>query len=178
MKNDSPTDPMTAGETPGGQNLPKVSVSHPLAVVFRRVLAAWAVGCLVTALIVCFTDKSLFGPALLISLASGLIAIAAVYAVLQFSRNASGLSNVSGLSEGGSSTDLVSSFMVATMVRLFGTVALFLWCRYQMGQPPVAIAALVSVWYVWLTCVEVVSLAKTTADLQRSRTNRQIWTTG
>ena len=66
------------------------------------------------------------------------------------------------------SVDLISAFTVGIALRLFGTVALFLMCRYQLGQQSGAIAALVGVWYVLLTSVEVVSIAKMNTEMHRS----------
>jgi len=57
------------------------------------------------------------------------------------------------------------SIFGAMAIRVTGTVALFLLCRYQMGLPLPMIALLVCGWYVLLTSVEVSLLARSTETL-------------
>ncbi len=55
---------------------------------------------------------------------------------------------------------------IAMAVRLLGTVALFLLCRYQMVHSVESVAAMVLGWYVLLTTVEIVGIANAPALIQ------------
>ena len=50
--------------------------------------------------------------------------------------------------------------VVGVMIRLTGTVALFLTCRYQMATPTTWVAAMTIGWYVLLTFVDISVLAR------------------
>ena len=54
--------------------------------------------------------------------------------------------------------------VAGVMIRLLGTVALFLTCRYQMATPTEAVAAMTIGWYVLLTFVEVLVMARELPD--------------
>ncbi len=53
-----------------------------------------------------------------------------------------------------------ASLVAGVMIRLLGTVALFLTCRYQMATPAGVIAAMTIGWYVLLTSIEVFVVAR------------------
>ena len=53
-----------------------------------------------------------------------------------------------------------SRLVAGVMIRLLGTVALFLTCRYHMATSVGVIAAMTIGWYVLLTSIEVVVLAR------------------
>ena len=159
-------------------------------VVLRRILLGWGFGFAAVLALVVWLSPGLLVSTVLISVASGLIAVAALCPVMVSNdrRGESTLPSHRDTDQPGPSGELVAAFMIGIVVRLVGTVALFLLCRYQMGQHPEAIALLVGGWYVFLTSLEVVSLARPTtetdrsdshhSDSHRSGTNRQIWTTG
>jgi hypothetical protein len=50
--------------------------------------------------------------------------------------------------------------VASVLIRVCGTVALFLACRYQMATPIEKLAAMVLGWYVLLTFVEILVLAR------------------
>tara|TARA_R110002049_G_scaffold2750_2_gene21747 strand:- start:625397 stop:625945 length:549 start_codon:yes stop_codon:yes gene_type:complete len=174
----------TSGEPTAGQSF---------LVALRHVALAWLAGSMLTMLVAYLVDTAVLVPAFVVAIGSGLVALVAMAPVAWFSQRSGHPSSamvasradvslapgVAGdVPESALSGDLVSAFMLGTTLRLVGTVALFLLCRYQLGLQPEKIAALVGVWYVWMTSVEVVTLAKLNADLHRSRNHRQIWTTG
>ncbi len=53
-----------------------------------------------------------------------------------------------------------SRLVAGVMIRLLGTVALFLTCRYHMATSAGVIAAMTIGWYVLLTSIEVVVVAR------------------
>ena len=61
---------------------------------------------------------------------------------------------------GRAKNDYSTPLMASVILRLVGTVALFLLCRYQMAASDELIAAAVVGWYVFLTIVEVTALAR------------------
>ena len=56
--------------------------------------------------------------------------------------------------------DYTSAVLAGILIRLLGTVALFLLCRYQMAPSADTIAGWILGWYILLTATEVVVLAK------------------
>ncbi|TWU30962.1 hypothetical protein [Novipirellula artificiosorum] len=52
------------------------------------------------------------------------------------------------------------AWAAAMMFRLVGTVALFLFCRYQLAEPEGWLALIVLGWYIYLTTIEVSTLAR------------------
>ena len=58
------------------------------------------------------------------------------------------------------SRDYMAAVLAGILIRLLGTVALFLLCRYQMAPSADTIAGWVLSWYVLLTATEVVVLSK------------------
>ncbi|MGI9474946.1 MAG: hypothetical protein ACR2NZ_25670, partial [Rubripirellula sp.] len=59
--------------------------------------------------------------------------------------------------------------VAAMAIRVAGTVALLVACRYQMGLPLQTMAFLVCGWYVVLTSVEITWLAKGASSLDSNR---------
>ena len=115
--------------------------------------------------------------AFIIAIASLLIAIVALSPLAWIAKSRKHLSRSdvtqSNSTQSNASFDqsLIAPFMFGIALRLFGTVALFLLCRYQLGQPPETIAALVAGWYVWLTAVEVFSLAQINSEMRQTVAN-------
>ena len=185
MKDHSP------GPTPIAATAPsETDPRRRFFVVLRRILLGWGSGFVAVLALVAWLSPDLLMSTVLISLASGLIAVAALCPIMGANdrRGESTLQTDRDTVQPGPSVELVAAFMIGIVVRLVGTVALFLLCRYQMVQHPEVIALLVGGWYVFLTSLEVVSLARPTtetdrsdshhSDSHRSGTNRQIWTTG
>ena len=59
-------------------------------------------------------------------------------------------------------------------IRSLGTVALFVACRYHFGEESQTVVFLVIGWYVYLTSVEVYSLARGISSLDRNSENRSL----
>jgi len=167
LKSAADTGPNTTGTIAAGQRF-----AHTL----RRVLVAWLVGFFLSMAVVVVTDPDFLWGATFISIASGLVAVAALGPVAWLAKSSqeSVFTDKScsphdqqgfGVPDRVASTEanwvpLASALMSGVMLRLAGTVALFLLCRYQMGHQPSVIAAWVTTWYLWLASVEVSSLAK------------------
>ena len=113
------------------------------------------------------------GDTIFVAIASLLIAFAAMIPGWSINRirGEAGRSQPTGASAGvdrpgnlGQSAALArkqtTRLMASVLIRLFGTVALFLACRYQMATPIEKLAAMVLGWYVLLTFVEILMLAR------------------
>lgn len=74
---------------------------------------------------------------------------------------------------GGENSLVGSLLLIGVTIRLVGTVALFLVCRYQMDYSASAVAAITIGWYVYLTFVEVIATVfqMSRLGLQRSPQN-------
>ena len=148
---------------------PDSRINRLLRSMLRRILTVWLVGFAMVTLATWLAGRGLFSSALMISMASGLIAVAAIWPIVwlvrrpSFSQSENGNRSLSAANSG----NLVSALMAGIGLRLFGTVVLFLLCRYQMGQQLEAIAVLVGGWYVLLTSVEVTSIAKFNAEIHQ-----------
>jgi len=57
-------------------------------------------------------------------------------------------------------------FVASVLIRLAGTIALFMLCRYQMPPSQDVVAAWVLGWYAWLVLVEVVSLCRAIVPME------------
>ncbi|TWU26658.1 hypothetical protein Pla52o_05110 [Novipirellula galeiformis] len=135
-------------------------------VAFRWVLAAWVVGVVVTVGWVEVQDSSRVGDTLFVAAMSGAIALVSMLPGLCIRwgkavrrRLTSGAN--SPVAE--TSLDQFSEFAFASgmgmIFRLFGTVALFLFCRYQLAETKQWVAGFTIGWYAFLTLVEVGVLA-------------------
>ncbi len=122
--------------------------------ILGRIALAWVVGCAVASLVGVLGLADMAEHRILrISFASGFIGFAAI---LPFSRKAAwriGGAPVAGFLAG--ELGLFVAFSIGMGIRITGTVALFLACRYQMVASEGEIAAFVLVWYVYLTLIEI-----------------------
>ena len=129
------------------------------------VAVAWCVTAIIsTAAIFVWLPVAIF-PALVIAVGSGLISLLALApGVISANRSIS----QTGSSDGRDHDDgrrLIGVCFAAMAIRLTCTVALFVACRYQMELPLETIAILVCAWYVLLTAMEILKLARGTSDL-------------
>ena len=169
---------------------PPTAPRRRFVVALRRILVGWGCGFAVAVTLAWFLSPGLVTAVVSISVASGMIAVAALAPITWLDDRRDVSIQPAGQTADPSrpTGDLLSAFMLGIIVRLVGTVALFLLCRYQMGQQPEVIAVLVGGWYVFLTSLEVISLARPDAqpdrsdshdsDSEHAEAKRQIWTTG
>lgn len=127
------------------------------------VIAPWAMAAVVMVAVVNSLNPALLSMAVIIAIASVLIAC---------------LSMLPGLLRRAQSGGIVVAVMAGIMIRLIGTVALFLTCRYHMASPVEMIAAMTIGWYVLLTSIEVFVLIResprdATPSAQPSMPSRQ-----
>jgi hypothetical protein len=136
--------------------------SRPFTRAMRVSTLAWA-GALVLSLAtwtvarVTLSTPIRLGDALLLAVASLVVSYASLVPALLAGWLMAGRSegDRSGLGQ------QQSGLMVAgVMIRLTGTVALFLTCRYQMATPTAWVAAMTIGWYALLTFVDVSVLAR------------------
>ncbi len=125
-----------------------------------RLSSLWAILFAAVSLTVYWTVPELLWQSILIAVASGLISSAALLPSLQLGDSAD--------APAVAANKHFTAILVSMAIRVAGTVALFLFCRYQMGLPPGAIAAMVCGWYVLLTSFEVFLLARSMKLLTRS----------
>lgn len=129
-------------------------------------LLVWAVLALLSFVIVYFLATDLLWPTALIALMSGLISICALIpgmtlATPQFPAE-SKLSRQQRIHRSG----LFLIGATATMIiRVIGTVALLVLCRYQLAVPVDTIVLNVCGWYIALTACEVFWLAREATSL-------------
>ncbi len=124
--------------------------AHALAVV----LAAWIVGAALLMATQAWYAPQHFAAVGMVTAFSGLVAVVALLPGLLVA----GWSTASP--RGRAENDYSTPLMASVILRLVGTVALFLLCRYQMAAADELIAAVVVGWYVFLTIVEVTALAR------------------
>jgi hypothetical protein len=117
----------------------------------RRLLFLWAALFVPVSLTVYWLAPELLFQSIVIAVASGSIAALAMLPSMQLGDSDQDPATLPGKH--------ITTILVAMAIRVAGTVALFLFCRYQMGVPPQAIALMVCGWYVLLTSFEVSLLA-------------------
>jgi hypothetical protein len=127
----------------------------------RRLLSLWLAMLLAVSLIVYAVAPELLLQSTLIALASGLISAVALVPYLKLIGPP--------VSQTTSDNQPILSIFLSMAIRVLGTVALFLFCRYQMGLPPRTVALMVCGWYAMLTSVEAFLLARRTNLLTTSR---------
>ncbi len=120
----------------------------------RRIALAWLLGCAASWL-VGLLDVSTLAPLQIgkISLASGVIAVVSVLSFSKVACRAFGGPSVVDILTG--DMGLFVAFSIGMTIRILGTVALFLLCRYQMVAQTMQIAVWVLTWYFYLTVVEI-----------------------
>jgi hypothetical protein len=125
-----------------------------------RLVSLWVGLFVVVSLGVYWLAPELLLPSILIAVASGLISAIALLPGLRLITAADKRS--------GSADQQIESILVSMAIRVTGTVALFLFCRYQLGQSSQTIALMVCGWYALLTSFEVFLLARSTNLLTTS----------
>ncbi|EMI21162.1 membrane protein [Rhodopirellula maiorica SM1] len=132
------------------------------------VVAAWLVATAIAMSVVMIRDEDRSGDVFFVALMSGVIALMSMLPGLCLRRAKairSQLASGSAENQAGSgvSADPFGDFVLASgmgmIFRLFGTVALFLFCRYQLAESSQWVAGFTIGWYAYLTSVEVGVLA-------------------
>ncbi len=136
-------------------------VKSDQALIFHRALlaaiTAWFVGLGVSEAAIYIIATEHFGLATIIAVCSGGIAILAMVPGVLLERAASR-----------PTAGYFTVLMASIVLRLIGTVALFVLCRYHMANSLEIAAILTIVWYVYLSTVEVVVLAKQLSRLDQN----------
>ena len=136
----------------------KLSIDDAFRRPFARALA-WVIGggAVALAAMIFFInqiDAALLNDAIVIAMFSVMIACLAM---------------LPGLLVGRCSDGILVNLMAGIPIRLVGTVALFLACRYHMASPSEAIAVITISWYLLLTSIEVLVLVRQSPGLAESR---------
>lgn len=127
-----------------------------IAVIFvaalRRLVVGWSLLLALSLLVTALVDPALLVTAASIGVASGAISVLALAPGIW-------LGGRGGL-VAARPDSLIAAIVAAMAIRITGTVALLVLCRYQMGLPLTTIAAMVCGWYLLLTSLEVALLAR------------------
>ena len=126
---------------------------------FYRVTVGWVLGlALLYCLMLAYQQQEALSDALIIAVSSGIIAcLSMLPALFQGWRDEPG----QRLSESNHPWQRFTVCLLAgMMIRVTGTVALFLTCRYHMSASTELIAGMTIGWYVLLTSLEVSALAR------------------
>jgi hypothetical protein len=151
---------------PNPQTTEILSIAGLFGRVMGRVLLAWMLLTLASSVAVLMLKPELTQPAILIALASGAISICAL--IPGMSLGTSGASAKTGLSRQRQikrSGLFIVGAIAAMIIRVLGTVALLVVCRYHMGVSLETLVFFVCGWYLTLTGFEVFWLAKSAALL-------------
>lgn len=128
------------------------------------VAAAWAIGAVAVGFVCLWTStEARLDPfaAGAISIGSGLVALTAMQSGAWLYRSLSPRRNLDGSPPSGAgATPLLAAVVAGMFLRLVGTVALFLSCRYHLAASVVVIGTMTVGWYLYLTSVEVTTLAR------------------
>ncbi len=143
------------------QPVEAVSIRGLFGKVTSRMLLVWAALAVFSSVIVYFAAFDLFWPTTFIAVMSGLISVCALIpgmtlATPQFPVE-SKLSRQQRIQRSGLFLVGVQATMI---IRVIGTVALLVLCRYQVGLPVETIVLFVCGWYIALTAFEVFWLSK------------------
>ncbi len=132
----------------------RLSVNHSFRRAFAHALAWVIVGWVVATFIMILLVRAVSSPVLLDSI---VIAIASLV-IASVSMLPGFLGGAQGEGIGAQGEGMIVRLMAGILIRLAGTVALFLTCRYHMASPMEMIAAMTISWYVLLTSIEVTVL--------------------
>jgi len=127
------------------------SLASLIGAVLRKLIAVWLVAAAVSFVVTWAIVPELIGASVLVAIWSGLISIAALLPGRRLGRS------IHPLGDAGA---LPTVIVLAMAIRVTGTVALLLFCRYQMDHQLPTLALLVGAWYLLLTSVEVSLLAR------------------
>lgn len=143
--------------------MPELSARSPVATIvsltLRQLMTGWAVLFVVVSLFTYFIASEMLATSVLIAIASLIISTGALLPGLKLSQSENAKATP---------TDHYLRTIVAAMtIRVLGTVALLLVCRYEMGVPLQATALFVCGWYIVLTSIEVSLLARAANSLTK-----------
>lgn len=136
---------------------PRHLISSLFLAALCRVLLVWMSAAAVMFVVALLVDGDWIGGALVIATASALISILALLPGILLRdqpKTASGRTYL-----------FMIGCVAAMAIRVVGTVALLVACRYQLSLPIQTTAMFVCGWYVLLTSIEVSSLARSTQTL-------------
>lgn len=134
----------------------------------------WVIGVVVVGLVLWLFAGALrldqtSGPeALVIAVASGVIAAVAMLPSLRAVASRPAGETGSSRPQGEAAnrwSGISAAVMAGTVIRMVGTVALFLTCRYHMASTTEMIVAMTIGWYVLLTSIEVIVLGRVLPDV-------------
>jgi hypothetical protein len=142
-------------------NEPKPIIDDAFRRQFARAMS-WVIGggfvaMLAMVFIVSRLNQALLGEAVVIAIGSIVVASLAMLPGLLSRRQDDGI---------------VVNLMAGIPIRMVGTVALFLTCRYQLASPTETIAAMAISWYLLLTFIEVVVLVRQSPAATKPRSLR------
>lgn len=120
---------------------------------FGWILIGWAAALCILVCVVGQTDAGMFSDSMIIAVASVAIACASMLPGL-LTRGGS-RAHAQGQGSG-----LAAGLFAGILIRLVGTVALFLTCRYHMASTTEMIAGMTIGWYLLLTSIEVFVLVR------------------
>lgn len=142
------------------------SWKQPFRATFSAAMVAWLLGLLATSLLF-FGDRNLLFVSCLLAVCSGAIAFCSVLGGLLTAKSVE--SRRGEVATTADWTGLAAAVALGMSIRVLGTVALFLTCRYHMATSTEMIAGLTIGWYVYLTSVEVFVLARELPKTARSQ---------
>jgi hypothetical protein len=146
---------------------PERSFKRSCAIAYGSLAVGWAIGAAIVSLVLWQLTEArqvndpLQSEALVIAVASGVIASLAMLPSLLTSTGKTSPVTCSADRWSGIS----AAMMAGTVIRMIGTVALFLTCRYHMTSTTEMIAAMTIGWYVLLTAIEVIVLGRVLPDV-------------
>lgn len=144
--------------------MPDLPAQSPVAlmvsVALRRLFVGWTFLFTTVSIATFMIAPDVLVPSMLIGIASLIVSVGALLPGWALRRTENDLAT---------RTDHYLGTIVAAMaIRVVGTVALFLLCRYEMGLPLQTIAFFVCGWYVLLTSIEVSLLARAAKSLTKN----------
>ena len=143
------------------QTVEAVSIRGLFGKVTSRMLLVWAALAVFSSVIVYFAAFDLFWPTTFIAVMSGLISVCALIPGMTLTTPQFPVESKLSRQQRIQRSGLFLVGVQATMIiRVIGTVALLVLCRYQVEQPVETIVLFVCGWYIALTAFEVFWLAK------------------
>ena len=143
------------------QTVEAVSIRSLFGKVTSRMLLVWVILAVFSTVAVYFSAADLLWPTTFIAVMSGLISICALVPGMTLASPRFPVESELSRRQRIQRSGLFLVGIQATMIiRVIGTVALLVLCRYQLGLPVETIVLFVCGWYIALTAFEVFWLAK------------------
>lgn len=131
--------------------------------------SGWVLGLVVVSLVLVQlrsteqVSSTIWSEAMVIAVASGIIGVIAMLPSLLSLRGIKHQTGQSSRSQRGLAehwTSIAAAVLAGTGIRMIGTVALILTCRYQMASTTEMIVAMTIGWYLLMTTIEVIALGR------------------